>query len=230
MMEWVRKQKELLDIENCEEAALLKEKLSSMSGKACENEGLSILNLEMIGIETILFGRSSVELQKIGKLVLPSGIKVGDEVDLSSPNRPEIEPLFGLVKKITPTSISIVLDEYDILCAEVPLRINLHPSSKTHVKMMEALDALGAHPLPLSDLLYSSYSSISNSSSSSGSISNSNLLDVKASDNRIHRWCSSTLNPSQQQAIETAMRAKQIALIHGPVSYYCFGLHFYSFL
>jgi hypothetical protein len=217
MNEWVRKQKDLLDLENCEEAVVLRDKLASMGGKGCENEGLSIINLEMIGIETTLFGRCSVEFQKIGKLNLPNGMKVGDEVDIMSPNRTSNDSndngntIFGLVKRLTPISITIVVDEYDDLFAEVPIRINLHPSSKTHAKMMEALDALASHPPVLAELLYASQNS---------SIIDSRmkrLLDPVSAYHRVAQWFNPTLNPSQQLAIETTIRATPIALIHGPV-------------
>eukprot|EP01033_Poteriospumella_lacustris_P019858 gene19858-14450_t len=207
MNDWIQKQKELLDLENCEEAALLADKLASLGAKACENEGLSIINLEVIGIEASLYGRCGANMQKIGKLPIPNGLKVGDEVDIVC-NNPDREPLFALITKVTPTSIMVVFDEYDDVLLELPLRINMHPSSTTHTKMMDALNALGSKPHPLAELLYTN---IGMHPMMAG-----NLLDPPSPFSEVVKWFNPTLNASQQTAIQTSLRAKQIGLIHGP--------------
>lgn len=190
-----------------EEAAQVSEKLTSLGGKACEAEGLSMLNLEMIGVETTLYGYCNVEFQKIGKIPLPAGMKVGDEVDIVS-GRPDSEPVFGLIKKLTPLTVTVVIQEYDDQVAEVPIRLNLHPSMKTHEKMVEALDFLQAHPHPLADMIHSP------SSYDPRSVT----LLSPTEQGKVSHWFNSGLNDSQQQAIHTALRATKIALIHGPVS------------
>lgn len=209
MNDWIQKQKELLDLENCEEAALLADKLASLGARACENEGLSIINLEVIGIEASLYGRCGAIMQKIGKLPIPNGLKVGDEVDIVCSN-PDREPLFALITKVTPTSIMVVFDEYDDLLFDLPLRINMHPSSTTHTKMMDALNALGSKPHSLAELLYTN---IGMHPMMTGS-----LLDPPSPFSEVTKWFNPTLNASQQTAIQTSLRAKQIGLIHGPVS------------
>lgn len=217
MNDWIQKQKELLDLENCEEAVLLAGKLAALGARACENEGLSIINLEVLGLEASLYGRCGAVMQKIGKLPIPNGLKVGDEVDIVCSN-PDKEPLFALIVKVVPTSITVVFDEYDDMLFATPLRVNMHPSSSTHTKMMDALNALGTKPHPLAELLYTD---IGMHPMMSGS-----WLDAPSPFSEVTKWFNPTLNASQQTAIQTSLRAKQIGLIHGPVSSFVVAVEF----
>eukprot|EP01033_Poteriospumella_lacustris_P008785 gene8784-6321_t len=74
--------------------------------------------------------------------------------------------------------------------------------------MMDALNALGSKPHPLAELLYTN---IGMHPMMAG-----NLLDPPSPLSEVAKWFNPTLNASQQTAIQTSLRAKQIGLIHGP--------------
>jgi hypothetical protein len=206
-MNWTDKLKQLLQLEVEEEAAVLADRITSLSGKMCEQEGLAIINLETIEIQTALFGRCNITMQKIGKLPIPNGLRVGDEVHIISP-RPDSEPLFGLIKRISPATVEIIIEEYDNALDETPLRINLHPSAKTHEKMIEALSYLSEHSHPLTELLYNPHYA--------ANYPRERLFTAPV---EVKQWYNSSINVSQQEAVLRALQATQIALIHGPVSF-----------
>lgn len=215
MEDWIRQQRALLQLEAEEEANQLANKISSLSAKACEQEGLSINNLEVVGTRTALFGRCCVELQKIGKVALPAGFKVGDEVCIvpansrtASTNAEDEDQgeIFGLVKACGIMSMDIVLDEYDDRLVDFPLRLNLKPSLSTHTKMMNALTALTTSPHSLLCNLYRPTDYPLNPAS----------LLVK--NTVVGKWYNSGLNDSQREAVVTSLNANIVSIIHGPVS------------
>lgn len=211
-------QRRLLELEASVEAAQLNDKISSLPSKQCEEEGLSILNLETTGSHTELFGRCAVELQKIGRLPMPAAFKVGDEVLVrrstgSSGSRKEVDRdkgdevvdvVFGLVKRINPFTIEIIVDEYEDLLEDLPLRMDLRANQRTHLKMLEVLNDLSQAPVPLFNMIYT-YDK------------NQPIPGLKDSAFKAKRWFNSNLNESQKSAVETAISASKVAIIHGPV-------------
>jgi hypothetical protein len=214
MEEWVKDQRRLLCLEVEEESSQLADKIQSLSSKACEDEGLSMVNMCMSSCRTELFGRCCVELQKVTRAVLPTGFKVGDEVCLLSSNsRPVtavggdeedvlVDELFGLVKSISQFTIDVVFDDYDDRLVDFPLRLNLRPSLKTHTKMMESLSLLSASPHPLLSLLHGSQ----------------DIVPRLVTDNvRVQHWHNNGLNEAQQSAVEICLNASLVSIVHGPV-------------
>ena len=218
---WIRKQRELLELESQAESVLLSDKIQSLTGKQCESEGLSILNLDVSEVKNALFGRCCLVLEKIAKLPLHVGFKVGDEVSLVSMNSEksstskkdenEVVEIFGLVKSCNQQFIEIVVDDYDDTMLEAPYRLNLRPSMKTHEKMMDALSNLAHHPHPLFSLL------------NRKAEIQQNLESYLISDQiKVDSWVNSNLNDSQRQAVECCLNANLVGVIHGPVRFLSF--------
>ncbi|RYH30489.1 hypothetical protein EON65_04965 [archaeon] len=208
---WIQRQHDLLALELKEEEAQLNDKIQSLSGKNCELEGLSLLNLEVLNTQSELFGRCSVVLQKIGKHPLSSGFKVGDEVNLFSPklksnnNNDESSDLYGIVKHVTQQTIQVVIDEYSNFLNETPLRLDKRSSLTTHSKMTETLKRLKESRHPLADLLFTN-----------SSVDIFERIRPRESRSKL-TWFSSSLNVSQKMAVKTALEAPRVAIIHGPV-------------
>lgn len=157
------------------------------------------------------------------KSPLKSSFKVGDEVKIYNPkfvlqkpsssgtkNNSENEKtvLLGLISKVSAITIEVVLDEFEESNAfEPPLRLDLTSSQKTFTKMKEALQMLERTSHPLVDLLF-------NEPDSSLPIT---FLPSSTLPTLDQTW-NQNLNPSQLNAICTALSAPKIAIIHGPVS------------
>lgn len=215
---WVKSQKALIDLERECEIAQLSTKISSLGAKECQNEGLSILNLEVEGTKTAMFGRCCVILQKIGGKQIESSFKVGDEVVLFNPklrtssatdaNGSSLDngSVFGLVAKVSNFIIEIVVEEFDDNQFDAPLRMDLRSNQKTHIKMMEALSTLENSDHPLVQMLFSP------KDESLG-------YRVVVQDNiKLEKIYNPNLNESQHNAIKCSLGAPFISLIHGPVS------------
>ena len=115
---WVRRTRELLALEHGEERVQLEDKLTGLSSKLCEAEGLSLLHLEVESVRSGLYGRSVVVLQRLDKQPLPPScsFKVGDEVRLYVPKLqagPEAESsqVEGVVSKVATSQLEMVLTE-----------------------------------------------------------------------------------------------------------------------
>ena len=215
---WVKTQKSLIDLEKECEVAQLSTKISSLGAKECQNEGLSILNLEVDGTRSAMFGRCCVILQKMGGKQLESSFKVGDEVLLFNPKLRTSSTVdttgtsldngsvFGLVSKVSNFKIEIVVDEFDDNQFEAPLRMDLRSNQKTHLKMIEALTSLETSDHPLVQLLFAP------KDESLG-------YRVVVQDNiKLDKVYNLNLNESQLNAIKCSLGAPFISLVHGPVS------------
>jgi superfamily I DNA and/or RNA helicase len=218
MEAWINSQKRLLEIESNAETVLLSDKISSLTGKQCESEGLSVLNLDITSVKNALFGRCCLSLEKIAKLPLLVGFKVGEEVSLVSmandkttvkkDGANDIVEIFGLVKMCNQQFIEIVVDDYDDSMLEPPYRLNLRPSMKTHEKMMQALTKLARQPHPLFSLLHRK-----TENNNQASLDNYLIQDQI----KIDSWANDNLNLSQKQAVECCLNANLVGVIHGPV-------------
>jgi superfamily I DNA and/or RNA helicase len=155
---FVKAQKELLSIEQDEERGLIKDSLGSLSAAQCEDEGISLLSLEVDHIRTGLYGRVVVCLKRMNGGVLPqtSSFKVGDEVQVYAPKlqhtpSADASTFTGVVSKCSSHGVEVVssdgeVDE-DLMSSSRPLRMNMLASEATHKKMMYALNDLDAlHP------------------------------------------------------------------------------------
>lgn len=208
---WIQIQRHLLGLEAEAESNELASKINFLSGKVCEQEGLSLLNLEVISTSSALFGRCNVELQKIGRHQLPNNFKVGDEVVITGFSEPqekdkdnETLDIFGLIKRVTSFTVEVIVEEYESRLSESPLRLNLCPSQKTHKKMMDALTILETHTHPLMNLVYDPNYKLP--------------YPLLTKSPLVSQWYSDSLNESQQNAVQSALDSNLVSLIHGPVS------------
>ena len=209
--QWIESQNELLDWEREEETGQLTDKISSLSAKACQSEGFSLLNLEVDSTRSALFGRCCLTIQKADKSQLLQSFKVGDEVSLYNPklsSSQENAVLFGLIGKVTPFKIEMIVDDFDDHLFEPPLRMDLRSSTKTHTSMKEALKSLQheGHHHPLVNLLFNPDNKDSNLLISTQNTSTLGSADL---------W-NQSLNDSQQRAIQCALDSPSVAIIHGP--------------
>jgi hypothetical protein len=255
---WITTQKSLLQLEKEEEELQLAAKLTSLSAKECEEQGISLLHLEIVATATSLFGRSTVTVkpaqsqqqiqqqqqlqqqqkaqQKAGQ---PSGtpthksvkisMKVGDEVRLYNPklasagkqkssskgkdNNDDDDDegsVTGVISKIVNAEISIVCDDElpdESSMSGSSLRLDLRSNDYTFRKMMTSLSDLGdrmGHPLVrvLFDPTCEPRPLYNNIQITGDKLFNKGL------------------NESQISAVNCALNAPSVALIHGPVSWF----------
>lgn len=214
--DWIKDQCQLIDWERDAEVGLLTDKISSLSAKSCQSEGLSLLNLEVESSKTVLFGRCCITLQRLDKGQILQCFKVGDEVSLYSPklrgnakaDSADIYTVMGLISKVAHNKVEMVVDEFDDHLFESPLRMDLRSSQKTHITMKNALSTIQHEGMnhPLVNLLF--YPDQCNISLLQPSPSAKSLT-------KADMW-NQHLNGSQQSAIECALNTPSVAIIHGP--------------
>ncbi len=210
---WVKQQKVLIDLERESEIAQLTDKITSLGAKDCQNEGLSILNLEIDGTRSAMFGRCCIVLQKMDKKQIQSTFKVGDEVNLYNPKLKTTSTdgdngaVFGLISKVTHFKIEMVVEDFDENNFDAPLRMDLRSNQKTHNKMIEAISSLEGSDHPLVQMLFSDASQ---------------TLDyrVAVQDVKLSKMFNNALNDSQIGAIKCSLGSPFVSLIHGPVSFF----------
>ncbi len=214
--DWVQRQRELLELEKGEEMAMLQSKLSSLSAKECEEEGLSILSLNVVDISTALYGRSCYTIERIvhsskskteNKNFPAHSFKVGDEAILYSPKHrstPQADSsnVTGIISKVTKTSIELIVSEGkdDDVVLEPPLRLDMLANEATHNKISGALTELieGDSPAaPLVNILFHD-------------------APVLPPDTMHITPFNPDLNSSQVGAVEYALGSRHLSLIHGP--------------
>lgn len=124
---WIEKQRILLNLEKESEKEQLLEKLNTLTPQECQENGISLLSLEIESTSTSLFGRIKYKIIKKDKKEFPiNSFKVGDEVQLyetkrisnnsnnhNNSSKEENVVLNGIVSKVTSTYIEIVSDESD---------------------------------------------------------------------------------------------------------------------
>lgn len=214
--DWIKNQSQLIDWERDAEVGLLTDRISSLSAKVCQSEGLSLLNLEVESSRTALFGRCCVSLQRLDKGQILQCFKVGDEVCLYNPklrgnakaDAADNYTVMGLISKVAQNKVDIVVDEFDDHLFEPPLRMDLRSNQKTHLTMKNALSTIQQEGMshPLVNLLF--YPDQCNASLLEPARSAQPLLNTDL-------W-NQHLNESQQAAIQCALNTPAVAIIHGP--------------
>eukprot|EP01038_Epipyxis_sp_PR26KG_P014390 gene14390-19315_t len=207
---WVKEQQELIDLEHESESAQLGEKISFYSGKECQLMGLSLLNLDIDGISTALFGRVHITLMRIDRGPIVNSFKVGDEVSLYNPKikstiakDDDSATVDGLVSRVSSSKITIVVDEFDDHKFDPPLRLDMRASQRTHDKMKQALSSLVDSKHRLVDLLFSPKKD-----------------DLPFQQNiqpiNLNKIWNKNLNDSQLDAIKCGLGVSHVSVIHGP--------------
>ena len=145
MDEWIRDRRRLLALEQDEERRQLQEKLQQLTPQECQEEGISLLSVEVAESWTSLFGRVTLMVRRQDKAPLPThSFRVGDEVRLYSPKQQHTEAAeasscSGVVSKVTQISIELVTDAADDLSLVFPLRLDMSVSEATNKKLSAAL-------------------------------------------------------------------------------------------
>ena len=214
--DWIKEQNQLIDWERDAEVGLLTDRISTLSAKSCQSEGLSLLNLEVESTRTVLFGRTSLGLQRIDKGPIQQCFKVGDEVSLYNPKlkssadsaQEDKYVLLGLISKVTHNRVEMVVDEFDDHLFEPPLRLDLRSSQKTHTTMKDALNEMARVGMnhKLVNLLF-----YPNDGNSSLLLPRQDTRPLETPD----LW-NPSLNNSQVSAIQCALNAPAVSIIHGP--------------
>jgi ATP-dependent RNA/DNA helicase IGHMBP2 len=205
---FVKRQVELLILEREAESQQLNEQIHQMTAKEAQDKGVSILDVMIESTKSALMGRCCHVITRTdSNLLLPShSFKVGDEVVLYMRDKKtkakgqEDEPaeLLGIVSRISPKEIDIVCDmSEDAVDLLPPLRLDLHASEQTHLKMVKALQNLTTASHPLANILF-------------------NGMVVPLSDAVEITPFNSNLNTSQIEAVQHALGSPYCALIHGP--------------
>lgn len=198
--EWVHAQRTLLTLEREEEKKQLADKLQQLSALECQENGISLLFLELDSINTTLYGKALLVFHRRDKKPLPAhSFKVGDEVIVST--KAGVSPITGIVSKVTNMTISIVSSD-DVEELEYPVRLDMSASDATHNKMMRGLTDLSAaynegSKSILLELLFGCHP-----------LDSVSLQPVVLYNTH--------LNCSQVDAISYALASPHVALIHGP--------------
>lgn len=220
--QFVIKQRELLQFELDSELNQLKYCLESHSAKSCQDNGFSLLHLEVKNIRSSLFSRFVIELSRLDNQQLPAGFKVNDEIEVfstivsSNKNNENMEPLSGIVTKITPKDIEISVDEiqdtHQRFLSCPPLRINKRASEVTHKKLLDTLNKLldpKYYNHPVINLVFSE---------SKQHIKVPQVIPLETISKHKKYMCNlCKVNNSQKLAIESILSPQNhISLIHGP--------------
>ena len=248
---WIENQKSCLKLELNEEISQLKDKISQLSARECEKQGLSLLHLNILNIKNSLFGRFSISLESNrikNKIIDRVCFKVGDEVVLYSTRKVSKQnndntlnddedlssSINGIVSKVSNETLEIVTDQSpEEVFLGPPLRIDLRSNEYTHNKMVGVLNQLEEvsqnqrnNNCPLIPLLFDEvemtpYNLRSKSNHTMIPNSNSDLILMNP-----------RLNVSQIEAIKGSLDANYISLIHGPPGtvYSTFLHHLYLYL
>lgn len=216
LSQWLSKQRELLGLELHEENQQLSTKLQNLSASECQDAGLSLLSLEIDSVKTTLFGRCTLCFKHSGlsRALHKNNFKVGDEIAVYNPkylHTPSADEsrVEGVISRVSSVIIEMVCDEApnDDLMSP-PLRMDLRANEATHKKMTSALNELEASSNHLVNIL----------------ISNNDRIQFEVSNfttNAMFKPMNPELNPSQLAAVNCALNAPYVSIIHGPVRHIC---------
>ena len=176
----------------------LEERRKVRSSAMAERGGETLLELFISSHASGLGGRYLLKLQKRKSLErLPwHKFKVGSPVILSSEGNDRVQSIQGVVSERRMDSVEIAVDTWP---AGDQFRLDLSPDEVTRKRQIAAMDAA------------------QNATARLGQLRDMLLYDRQPtfrSNVKVAR--SEKLNPSQQNAVEFAMSANDIAIIHGP--------------
>lgn len=243
--QWIKNQKELLLLEKDAEVEQLRAGIEGSTSQQCQEKGISMLHMYVQDSRTSLFGRCTYTISKYNKDPLPMhSFKVGDEVSLYSEKAQttknvEVDKTAGIVTKVTAGSIDVTCESDENELTE-PLRMDMRANEANHRKLMEALSNLestGEDSRLVSLLLYHYNDSADRVQELLGQpqtlppqlvLGSSSISTVAGVDSFGNNSAASlpavitpqnkNLNSSQMEAIQYALAAPHLALIHGPVS------------
>lgn len=200
--EHFRRLKELLDIEAEEEKRRFEENLDD---EQSSKSGVSLRSLEILEETAGLGGRHVLVLKKIGRGALPfTTLDSGSPVFLSYDQGAKKSLARGVVKERTELTIHVVFDEPPVDSEEaLPLRIDLAFDESTRKRERHALDkAMKAEKDRLSELREV--------------LLGAKAARFKSESEGSFQALDQGLNEEQKEAVSHALRAEDLAIIHGP--------------
>ena len=200
---YVKKFKHLVQLEREEEMLQHEREIKSISGRERERKGRALLNLKGKRVGTGLGGRTIVKFTKTktGVKLPDTEISVGDLVMLSQndPLRPD-NPTATVTEKTT-YSLTVAFESPPPkYLFKDNHRMDLYVNDVTFQRMLDALNVAGGATSRLKKLM-------------------AVILGFKAPEFRAveyHYTRNQMLNKYQTEAVEKALSAKDIYLIHGP--------------
>ncbi|XP_078584897.1 DNA-binding protein SMUBP-2-like isoform X2 [Branchiostoma floridae x Branchiostoma japonicum] len=219
VQKFVKKTVRLLELERqaeIEETRLLQDQVSP---KELQRRGVCLLKLGVAEQSVGLYGRSLLTLRPGhagGARELPSHtFTPGDIVGLtpSSEARPGATQVSGVVSYVTTTAISVAFDEsIDVLSLDGDALYNIVKLANdvTYKRLKRALKDLETYEHTCSSHLVQVLFGEAELSSPL-----TQLTFPGATSDTID-WCNPSLNESQREAVQFALRQREVAVIHGP--------------
>mmetsp|Transcript_7547 Transcript_7547/g.13788 ORF Transcript_7547/g.13788 Transcript_7547/m.13788 type:complete len:1087 (-) Transcript_7547:2104-5364(-) len=224
MDEWLKETRRLLGEEWQAENELAVSELDAKSRADLVRLGVTATSLTIAHVGTGLYGRTIASFERNRPGVLDThGLDVGDIVRVVPNGGPskkkgsqQEEAPSGIVSKVTELSIDVAFDDRtdDTVFQELrglePLRLDRLPNDATHKQQLAVLDRLGtlhpAHPAyHTAQVLFNVSKPLQH-----------NTLPRCGNDEGDFIPFDQGLNEPQKQAIEFALKSRDIALIHGP--------------
>ncbi|XP_019632697.1 PREDICTED: DNA-binding protein SMUBP-2-like [Branchiostoma belcheri] len=219
VQKFVKKTVRLLELERqaeIEETRLLQDQVSP---KELQRRGVCLLKLGVVEQSVGLYGRSLLTLRPGhagGARELPSHtFTPGDIVGLtlSSEARPGAPQLSGVVSYVTTAAISVAFDEsVDVLSLDGDALYNVVKLANdvTYKRLKRALKDLETYEHTCScHLIQVLFGEAELSSPLT-------QLTFPGATSDVIDWCNPSLNESQREAVQFALRQREVAVIHGP--------------
>lgn len=218
--EWASATKELLRMERESEVELVQTQLRTLSASACQAAGVSLLHLVLDGNSLDTFGHTVLTFAHRSRPELPGNkFTTGDVVQLTlggggegtGATNDNIE-FGGIISKVKDESISLSVDDFEEKCGNQSVgsvldglrnsravRLDLLPNDASYRKTERAVDEMAkSRDNSLVDVLFGAR--------------------PPRFDAPITNFCpfNANLNQGQQEAVVSALEARDISLIHGP--------------
>ncbi len=192
----------LLDREREAEWSRAEQDLATANAKDLEERGLALLDLVVRDEGGGLLGRTIVTLEKRSGTLPPSRLGPGDVVRLSRRDPQDKENPTGVVLEKSPTRISVAFeDELPAFATSGPVRLDRVGDDVTFRRAREAVDEVERGTGRVAELRKVVFGE--------------RAPEVDAKPLRLE-WIDPGLNEPQKKAVELALRARDLALVHGP--------------
>lgn len=194
----------LLGLERQHEVAESQKLRESLSPKALQERGICLVGLRVDDTGTGLGGRIQVRLVPGGAKELPSHrFQPGDLASLSEAADPSVSPVQGVIARVFRDQITISLDDEPDLDLHRTLRLDRLTDDITHRRLLEGLERLRTYRRGPARRLRECLLGLRD-------------LEPPPLEPSGTESDPGDLNPSQARAVERALAAPVVSLIHGP--------------
>ncbi len=203
----------LLELERQAEVEQSSKLLVDLSPSELEARGIAILGLEILEEGYSVGGRTRLVLAKIQADDLPAHrLRAGDRIRLSALTRSkgvnQETQTTAIVRHVGRRSIRVVLDQEPESALRPPLRVDRVADDVTYRRLRTALETLANDQRgPARRIIEVAFAQ------RDPALNKSNApFDSKPDATKLYN----TLDTSQQKAVQLALKAQDVALIHGP--------------